>query len=310
MTAFSIIGYGEVGEHFAADLSKSGADAIAVFDIDSRACERAFRAHLKVADTASEAVMQADVVFVCVTAGAVLQAIEGIQYGLAHGPLVVDINSVSPDTKRGACRIVEAFGGRYVEAAVMSSVPPKGIRTPMLLGGRHAAEFLSVMERFGMDLTIFSQQIGAASAVKMCRSVFIKGLEAIALESLLAASHYDVVDPVLNSLADTIPGADWTALTQYMIERTLLHGKRRAEEMRAVSETVRQSGLEPLLSEAIAKRQDWASAGRRLLKKGASKTDLQSLLLSINHSLVRKSRPAATRSSTPSLSEKTSRASS
>ncbi|NTA40250.1 NAD(P)-dependent oxidoreductase [Agrobacterium salinitolerans] len=309
MTAFSIIGYGEVGEHFAADLSKSGADAIAVFDIDSRACERAFRADLKLADTASEAVMQADVVFVCVTAGAVLEAIEGIQYGLAHGPLVIDINSVSPDTKREACRIVEAFGGSYVEAAVMSSVPPKGIRTPMLLGGRHAAQFLSVMEGFGMDLTIFSQQIGAASAVKMCRSVFIKGLEALALESLLAARHYDVVDPVLNSLADTIPGTDWTALAQYMIERTLLHGKRRAEEMRAVSETVRQSGLEPLLSEAIAKRQDWASGGRRLLKKGASEADLQSLLLSIDHSLVRKSRPA-TRSSTPPLSEKTSRTSS
>ena len=171
---------------------------------------------------------------------------------------MVDVNSVAPATKAEAGRIVEAAGGRYVEAAVMASVPPKGLASPMLLGGPHAAAFIQAMAPYGMDLTDYSPEIGRASSVKMCRSVMIKGLEALTTECMLAARHYGVEADVLRTLGDTLPHQDWPGLARYVISRALIHGKRRAEEMREVARTVEDAGVEPLLSRAIAERQDWA----------------------------------------------------
>lgn len=160
---------------------------------------------------------------------------------------------------------MEGAGGRYVEAAVMTSVPPHGIRSPMLLGGPHAAEFVARAAPFGMRLTAFAPEVGGASAVKMCRSVMIKGLEALITESMLAARRHGVERHVLASLADTLPHADWAGLARYMISRPLVHGKRRAEEMREVARTVREAGIEPILSAPTAVRQDWsAERGREL----------------------------------------------
>ena len=140
----------------------------------------------------------------------------------------------------------------------MASVPPKRLRTPILLGGPHGAAFERVAARFDMDLTVFSTEIGRASSVKMCRSVMIKGLEALTTECMLAARHYGVEEDVLRTMGDTLPHPDWPGLARYVISRALIHGKRRAEEMREVARTVEDAGLEPLLSRAIAERQDWA----------------------------------------------------
>ena len=143
---FAIIGFGEVGQIFARDLDAVSAPRIAAFDIafaqpdsaQSRAAaERA--SYVKATATPEDAAREADVIFVSVTAGSALQAARSIAGGLAHGPFVVDVNSVSPSTKQEAAAAVAEAGGRYVEAAVMTSVPPHGIRSPMLLGGAHAA---------------------------------------------------------------------------------------------------------------------------------------------------------------------------
>ena len=113
----------------------------------------------------------------------------------------------------------------------------------------------------------------------MCRSIMIKGLEALTTECMLSARHYGVEDEVLRSLADTLPHDDWPGLARYVMSRALLHGRRRAEEMREVARTVEQAGVEPLLSEAIAERQDWAAAqGRRLSPEELAAPDLSSLL--------------------------------
>jgi len=256
VSRIAIIGFGEVGGIFARDLAAGGA-VITAFDSESAAQARAERAGFPSSD-AIAAARDAGIVFVCVTAGSVLEAMQSLSGGLGHAPLVIDVNSVSPTTKRQAASIVEAAGGRYVEAAVMASVPPKGLQTPMLLGGAHVASFMREMAPFGMDLTNFAAEIGRASSVKMCRSVMVKGIEALTMECMLAARHYGVEAEVLRSLEDTLPNPDWRGLARYVISRALIHGKRRAEEMREVSRTVEEAGIEPLLSRAITERQDWA----------------------------------------------------
>jgi len=251
---FGIIGFGEVGGTFAADLA-AGGGRVAAFDVAAGALGRAGAMG---AASAHAAVREAEVVFVCVTAGSVLPAMRALEGALDHAPLVVDVNSVAPATKQAAAAVITAAGGREVEAAVMASVPPKRQRTPMLLGGPHAGAFMAAMAPWGMDLKVYSEEIGRASSVKMCRSVMIKGLEALTTECMLAARHYGVEDDVLQSLGDTLPHPDWAGLARYVISRALIHGKRRAEEMREVAVTVADAGVEPLAAEAIVARQDWA----------------------------------------------------
>lgn len=280
MTHFAIIGFGEVGGIFARDLHQRGAVRISAYDSSAVAQARAADTdYVDGCETPQAAADGADVVFVSVTAASVLDAMASLGGGLQHRPYVIDVNSVSPATKRAASHIVGEAGGRYVEAAVMTSVPPHGLSAPMLLGGPHAGDWMEAMRPFAMRLEVFSADIGAASSVKMCRSVMIKGLEALATECLLAARHYGVDQQVLASLADTLPHPDWPQLARYLISRALLHGQRRAEEMREVARTVQDAGLVPLLSEAIAERQQWAAVqGRRLGPVTGATDDLGSLL--------------------------------
>jgi 3-hydroxyisobutyrate dehydrogenase-like beta-hydroxyacid dehydrogenase len=293
MTAFAIIGFGEVGGIFAQDLHAAGASGITAYDIDEAARARAGACgYVQVQNTAVEAAACADVVFISVTAGSTLAAARSLSGGLGRAPFVVDVNSVSPATKQEAAQAVTEAGGRYVEAAVMTSVPPQGLRSPMLLGGPHAQEFAELAAPLDMQLRVFSERIGEASSVKMCRSVMIKGLEALTTECLLAARHYGVEQEVLRSLADTLPHEDWPGLARYVISRALLHGRRRAEEMREVARTVQEAGIEPMLSRSIAARQDWAyEQGRRLSPDQLAARDLGVLLGELSASMRLSSNP-------------------
>jgi 3-hydroxyisobutyrate dehydrogenase-like beta-hydroxyacid dehydrogenase len=283
MSKIGIIGFGEVGGIFAKDLASAGADVTA-FDIETQAQARTGAAGISAPDAMS-ACGEAGIIFVCVTAGSVLDAMRSLAGGLGHAPFVVDVNSVSPGTKQNAAEIIERAGGRYVEAAVMASVAPKRLRTPILLGGPHAADFKREAAGFDMDLEVFSTEIGRASSVKMCRSVMVKGIEALTTECMLAARHYGVEQDVLRTLGDTLPHPDWPGLARYVISRALIHGKRRAEEMREVARTVEDAGIEPLLSQAITERQDWAWRRGAEMGEARNAPDLDTLLDALTASI-------------------------
>lgn len=273
----AIIGYGEVGGILADDFAMAGAEVTAFDTLPAAQARAAARAR----PTPHAAAAQADAIFVSVTAGSVLDAIRSLEGELAHQPFVVDVNSIAPATKQQAARIAEAAGARYVEAAVMASVPPKRLKTPMLLGGPHIDAFIAAMAPFAMDLTPYAPDIGRASAVKMCRSVMIKGIEALTTESMLAARHYGVEADVLRTLGETLPHPDWPGLARYVISRALIHGKRRAEEMREVAKTVADAGVEPLAARAITDRQDWAWRQGAAMGDTRNAPDLEALLDSL-----------------------------
>jgi len=258
----ALIGYGEVGGIFGTALAERGVAALTAFDIllvDAARSEamraKAACARVKLADSARQAVADADVVISAVTASATLAAAESIAAGVKRDAIVLDVNSASPGTKSASGATIAAVGGRYVEAAVMTSVPPHGIRTPMLLGGPHARAAAPVLAALGFAVTPVSDEYGVASAIKMCRSVIVKGMEAIVIESFLTARRYGVEREVLASLAETFPGIDWEKQGTWFGQRVVQHGRRRAEEMREAAVTVREAGVEPLMASAIADRQ-------------------------------------------------------
>ena len=141
----------------------------------------------------------------------------------------------------------------------MTVIGPKGLQTPILLGGPHAQGFLADYEQLGLAATVYADTVGQASSVKMCRSVIIKGIEGIMMECLLSARHYGVEADVLASLNDMWPGQDWTTLSGHMIRRSLQHGRRRAEEMREVAKTVADAGVTPHMTSGAVERHDWAA---------------------------------------------------
>lgn len=254
----ALIGFGEVGRTLADDLA--GKAELAAWDIAVTPDHAAVRA----ATSAPDAVRGAELVISAVTADQDLAAARSV--GPLDGAFFLDLNSCSPGQKVASSEVVEAAGGRYVEAAVMSPIGPKRIASPMLLGGPHAADFLAAAGGLGFTgATAYSEVIGQAAATKLCRSVMIKGVEALLTESMLAARRYGVEQVVLDSLSDLLPLPDWNRTAQYMISRSLEHGTRRAEEMREAARTVEEAGVPAPMSHAIAERQDWAADHRAAL---------------------------------------------
>jgi 3-hydroxyisobutyrate dehydrogenase-like beta-hydroxyacid dehydrogenase len=284
MTGFArvaLLGFGEVGGVLACNMKDAGVAEVAVFDIDEEALSRAAATErVQVCADAAEAAEGAELIVSAVTAAATKDAARSVLMGLDEGAYFLDLNSASPGMKRSAASTIESAGGCYVEAAVMTPIAPKGIGSAMLMGGRHARRFLEEASVLGLaGARVFSEEVGRASAVKMCRSVLIKGMECLLTESMLTARKNGVENEVLASLFDLLPHPDWQKHARYMISRSIIHGKRRAEEVREAARTVREAGVQAVMTPAIAEREDWAFAQKDAIPSAIlAQSDLAQLL--------------------------------
>ncbi len=258
-----LVGYGEVGRILAEDLRARGVARIGAYDIklgtaqEGALTEHAARHGVQLAASHGDLAEDADLVISAVTASQTLAVAAAWAPVIRAGTWFLDLNSASPGAKVKAAALVDAAGGRFVEGAVMTSVPPHRIRVPMLLGGPNAETIVPLLDTLGFVAKVASARPGVASATKMCRSVMIKGLEAMVIESFTTARAYGVEASMLASLAETFPGIDWERQGAYFFQRVIQHGRRRAEEMREAAETVREIGLEPWSAAGTALRHAW-----------------------------------------------------
>ncbi len=259
----ALIGYGEVGQILAEDLRSAGHE-VSTFDVklsgDSagRLREHAHRHGVTLTASHAAAVQGAELVISAVTASQTVAVAQACAPAL-RGAFFLDFNSASPGAKAEAAGCIDVAGGRYVEAAVMTLISGYRIRVPLLLGGPHAAALLPVLTALGFSARVASDRLGVASATKLCRSVMIKGLEAMLIESLTTARHYGVEDAVLASLQETHPGVDWHKQATYAFQRVIEHGRRRGEEMQEAARTVRDAGPQPLSTAGTAQRDTWVA---------------------------------------------------
>jgi 3-hydroxyisobutyrate dehydrogenase-like beta-hydroxyacid dehydrogenase len=259
--SFALIGFGEAGQALATGLKGEGAGRIAAWDILFPDAARgaplraaAGRLGVRIAADCPDAVRGADVVISAVTASSNLAAAESALAGLSAAQFYLDVNSVSPGRKREASRVI-GDRARFVDTAVMAPVLPLMHKTPMLLAGPHAADLLPLMQHCGMKVDLAGADVGAASGMKMVRSVMIKGLEALSEECFLAARAAGVEDRLIASLTQTFPTLDWAKIADYNLERMASHGIRRAAEMREVAQTLEELGVEPLMTRGTIERQ-------------------------------------------------------
>src|SRR5215468_11288466 len=230
------IGFGEAGQAFASGLRTAGVTTMAAWDIlfpDAAGAKlRAAGQELgvRLGSSAGDAIKGADIVIAAVTAASSLEAAQQAKPHLRADQL-------------------------YLDVAVMAPVHPSKHQTPVLLAGPHAEATASIMQELGMKPSIAGPQIGQAAAIKMVRSVMIKGMEALTAECFLAATRAGIEPQILASLSKSFPGLDWQKIVAYNLERMANHGTRRAAEMEEVADTLRELGIDPHMANATVQRQ-------------------------------------------------------
>lgn len=256
----AFIGFGEAGHAIAAGLREEGVARIAAWDIlfpeaaGEKLKRAATEAGVRIASSAEDAIRDADIVIAAVTAASSHEAAQSVARHLAGSPYYLDVNSVSPGRKRDTEALLSG-NARYVDVAILSPIHPARHKSPMLLAGPHAQVLKPVLDGLGMKVSVAGAATGAAAAIKMVRSVMVKGIEAVTLECFLAAARAGVVEEVAASLKNNYPTLDWGKVAEYNIERMASHGIRRAAEMEEVADTLRELGVEPLMTQATVRRQ-------------------------------------------------------
>ena len=256
----AFIGFGEAGQAIASGLREAGIERIAAWDIlfpkpegaRLKAAGKTFGVRL--ASSAADAVAQTDIIISAVTAASSVDAARSVAAHVSGNPYYLDINSVSPGRKQKTAALL-GEKARYVDVAVIAPIHPKRHRTPLLTAGPHAETIAPLLRDMEMELKVVGDKVGGAAAIKMIRSVMIKGIEALTLECFLAAERAGLLEEVTASLKNNYPGLDWTKVSEYNIERMASHGERRAAEMEESAATLRELGLDPLMVDATVLRQ-------------------------------------------------------
>lgn len=255
MQSVSLIGFGEAGSTFAG--AGGWGDVARVYDIKDKQAEYTLAGVTGCADV-RDAIKDSPAIISLVTAGQAKIVAENVAPGIQQGALYFDMNSVAPDTKRMAAKLIRDANGRYIDVAVMAPVHPAKLSVPLLLSGADASEGAIVLTALGFDnIRVVDGEVGKASSVKMIRSIMVKGIEALTAEMMLAAHEAGVSDDVLQSL-----GPEWGEKAEYNIERMTSHGLRRAEEMEQVALTLEALGIEPLMTKGtIVRQREMANKG-------------------------------------------------
>ncbi|MBE0532356.1 MAG: NAD(P)-dependent oxidoreductase [Rhodospirillales bacterium] len=260
----AFIGFGEAAQAFLTGWRTVAEVAVDAYDIKTDQTETRiakqedYRMHgIGGGTRAVEVVQGAPFVFSAVTADASLDAAESVVPAIEAGALYLDINSVSPNRKRTSADLIAATGALYVDVAVMAPVHPKLHRTPLLISGPGAEKAARLLDHLDMKFELISEKVGDASVIKMIRSVLVKGFESLMVESVMAAVKAGVDERILNSLGNVYPGMDMAKHAGYMMERVMVHGRRRAAEMREVEKTLQELGIDGFMAAATARRQDW-----------------------------------------------------
>ena len=261
----AFIGFGEAAMTFAASISRDGLDSLVGYDIKSVDSSPTVRRQ-KSADYAGtgvveclslqQAIADADVVMSLVTADqAGIVAGEAAALVKSEG-YFLDANSCSPSTKKRSARSIDGAGGRYVDVAIMAPVAPQKNRTPLLLSGEYAERGRAILEALNMAPVALEGEVGAACAIKMIRSIMVKGLEALTAECVLAGRLMGVDAQVFDSLGASHPEFDWPRQAAYALERMTRHGRRRAAEMTEVTQFLHDLGFRNTMSASTAKVQE------------------------------------------------------
>ena len=255
------IGFGEAAYHISKGLREKKFGRMTAYDPAKNDPVRGtiIKAHsievgIPLCDTPEQAIQEMDFIISLTSAKVAVNVAQEILPLMRPGQSFLDFNSASPDTKRKIADLERPDGVRVCDVAVMGPVPLNGSRVPLLITGEGKREFFQEMTQYGMRIECLDANVGGASAVKMIRSVFMKGFPQVMLECLLAAERYGVTEKMLDSLEETIGGKSVRQMADQLFIPTVIHASRRASEMKEVIQMLESIGMDPFMSEAAYRR--------------------------------------------------------
>lgn len=272
------IGFGEVGFEMAKGYRKEGLEGILAYDImqghpvyGSLVKERVQASGVTLAAAPEEVLQNVDVVIVAVPGDKALQTAESISSLLKKSLLYVDVSAASPENKRKIWDVIKGAGVSFVDGAMLGPLPVYQHKVPTLVSGNGSDQFIELMKPYHMDLEKVSEHPGEATGIKFVRSIFMKGLPALLVEVLEAASIMKVDHLVLKSLATTMNACTFEQTFNRLVTGSSVHAQRRAHEMENVIEMLDSINVEPTMSRATFERLNWL-ASKNLKEKFAGKT--------------------------------------
>jgi len=283
----AFIGFGEAARAFTASLKPLGIERFSAYDIkqETPASDEIENAAgelgVELANGPVTAIEGADWIISAVTAASSLEAAQSVESGLKPDQVYVDINSVSAKRKQDTASLVRGKGARYVDMAVMAPVHPRGHRTPVLVAGDHGGDIGDTLKRLDFAFRVTGDEVGAATSIKMIRSLFVKGLEAITVQAISAARRAGCYDEVYESLSGSYKVLGWPEYAEYQFERMMRHGVRRAAEMRESANSMRELGFANggALADAIAGWHDEVGGLGCSVPEGADLASIADVLL-------------------------------
>ncbi len=271
-----IIGYGEAGQAIAQGLFSNKGRSISVFDIkfNDDEFEESLRLKAKeqgiiVEEDMRSLISKSDMILSLVTGEVAAQVVRESLPFMKEGKVYVDMNTVSPRGKMLIGELIEKKGGSFIEVAILGAIASYGFKSPMLVCGKRADEFVNLLGNMGFNVRFVSKEIGKASYLKMLRSVFAKGVEALLLEMLVGAERCDLVEPLMDAIVKHMDGSSFQEIANTWITTNVIHADRRAEEMDHVIETLNELHVRPIMAEAVRDRLRKSSqSGLRAFFKG------------------------------------------
>lgn len=248
---WGIAGFGEVGTTMAAQLVLAGPVTVADPRLSGGSvppvlARRVADLDVHVAPDTRTLAQQCDILISTVTPAAAREAAEAA--ASADRVLFVDFNSISPSEKQALAGLFA--GGRYVDGAILGSIAAEGARTPLALSGERAEDVCRALEAVGFRVEVAGPAVGAASALKMCRSIFMKGIECLFVETVLAAAQFDITEPVLQSVEETFRSLGFQGTVRMLLTTHAVHCERRADEMARVTAMLEEMCLPHAMSAA------------------------------------------------------------
>lgn len=259
------IGLGDVGSRFSAGVALGGRAEVVGYDErlgQSEFADKEARCReggVRLAETARQVIDGSDIIIAATSCARAIETAKQYLPYLTPGQIYVDINSAVPEIKREIAALVNGAGARFADGGIMGSPLQGGHRVEVLLSGAPAEEVSAALNGCGMNTRFIAREVGRASGLKILRSIFTKGLEALLIEAYSSAYAYGVLDEVKSSILHILTKEDLDVMLGRMLRTDVVHAERRALEVGAVADMLRNAGMDSTMSRAAYEKLMWSA---------------------------------------------------
>lgn len=249
---FALIGGGVVGRCYGKALIESGAALRGIWDIQPTAQLKDMAAATGTAihPGGGDWLAECDFVFSAVFGTAALAVARQSVACMRPGSVYVDMTTAAPEDMMAAAHAAAERGLAFVDVAITGAVNVRGAKTPLLCAGERAAQVAGLFSRLGAPVKVVGARPGDAARLKLLRSIFSKGLEALTIECLTTAE----VSGLRAQLHEVLLDLDQTplqALMETLVVTHIEHAARRRDEVIEAQHLMRVNGIQPVVLPAV-----------------------------------------------------------